>query len=369
MILVGPINKQFPSLILRIALALGALSLCMAAIPRGLHAQEKPRMIVEQDCALFAVAPDNKIACSVQRTKRMKKLFIERDDIFVAEPSGHTKQIIEGSKFMPVPPPSSYIVDAMRWSPDSRRLAVDITLQQASSEDDSGPPVPHRVIALLSEDGQEIRVAGSKTRFIEDAFNGAWLTDGETAVYLTGGGPYNIVRVRPAEGKTTTLFEGHTFDAVVWDPKRNRAFAVGRNLSILGREALVELDLLHETVTEVGRVDGAATKLSVSPSGRKVAYWVDGETIEIRNIGSNPNPIRMRVGVGRFEWAPDEKRIFLKHGAEDKSGDIVWIGIPDGSFHETLHDLMFHDFRITQDGESIIVAEPGKKILKVYPLP
>jgi len=326
-------------------------------------------MIVEEDCALFAVAPDNKIACSVQRMKRMKKVTIERDDIFVADSGGRTKRIIEGSKFMPVPPPATYIVDAMRWSPDSRRLAVDITLQQATSEDDSGPPVPHRVIALLGEDGEEIRVAGSKTRFIEDAFNAAWLADGGSAVYLTGGGPYNIVRVRPSEGKTTTLFEGHTFDAVVWDPKRNRAFAVGRNLSILGREALVELDLLHETVTEVGRIDGAATKLSVSPSGRKVAYWVDGETIEIRDIGSNPKPVRVRVGVGRFEWAPDERRIFLKRGLDDKSGNIVWIGISDGNFHQTLHDLMFHDFRITQDGESIIVAEPGKRILKEYPLP
>ena len=350
-------------------LALIGLALWAAASRAPLYAQERPKMIVEEDCAQFAVAPDNKIACSVQRLKRMKKLLIERDDIWVADPGGHTKKIVEGEKFMPVPPPSTYIIESMRWSPDSRRLAADLTLQQATSEEDSGPPVPHRVIALLNEDGQEIRVSGSKTRFIEDAMNGAWLADGQTAVYLTGGGPYNIVRVRPAEGKTSTLFEGHTFDAVVWDPKRNRAFAVGRNLSVLGREALVELDLLHETVSEVGRVDSAASKLSVSPSGKKVAYFVDGETIEIRDIGSSPKPVRVRVGVGRFEWAPDEKRIFLKRGLDDKSGNIVWIGIPDGNFHRTLHDLMFHDFEITPDGESIIVAEPGKKILKVFPLP
>jgi hypothetical protein len=363
------IGKQCPAVSARTALAVGTLVLWAGAVPAGLHAQEKPKMIVEEDCAVFSVAADNKIACSVQHFKRMKKFAMERDDIWVADPSGRTKRIVEGAKFMPVPPPATYIVDALRWSPDSRHLAADITLQQATSEDDTAAPVPHRVVALLSDDGQEIRVAGSKTRFIEDAANGAWLADGETAVYLTGGGPYNIVRVRPAEGKTTTLFEGHTFDAVVWDANRNRAFAVGRNLSVLGREALVELDLLHETVTEVGRVDSAASKLTVSPSGKKVAYFVDGETIEIRDISSSPKPLRVRVGVGRFEWAPDEKRIFLKRGLEDKSGSIVWISIPEGNFHRTLHDLMFHDFRITPDGESIIVAEPGKKILKVYPLP
>lgn len=329
--------------------------------------QEKPRLEFDEDVASFAVSQDNKIACAVPRMKRIKKIVIERDDIWVVNPGGGKKRIIEGDKFMPVPPPTTYTVDSLAWSPDGRRIAMNMNVQIISTEDTSAV-TGGKQIALLEEDGQEIKVAGSKTRFIEDAWNGAWLADGQTVVYLSGVGPYKIMRVRPSDGKTTELFEGHTFDAVTWDARRNQAYAVGRNLSISGRLALVQLDLMKETVREISRLEEFFGRLSVSSTGRSVGYFENGDTITVVDVTNPQKPARVRAGIGRFEFARDERRVLLKRGPEEKSGDLVWVGLTNGSFRPILHALLVHDFRIAPDGDSIVVTDPGRRILKVYPL-
>ena len=225
-----------------------------------------------------------------------------------------------------------------------------------------------KAVALLSADGQEIKVAGSKTRFIEGAANATWLADGNTIVYLTGGGPFTITRVRPDDGKATDLFEGHVFDTVIWDAKRNRAFAIGNNLSLHGGQALVELDLLHETVREVARLEDYQGSLSLSPSGQKIGYFEDGDTIDVLDTSGQSKPLRVRTGFGRFGWSRDERRVLLKRGPAEKSNILTWVGLYDDSFASILHGLEFHDFQIAPDGETIAVTDPGKRILKVYPL-
>lgn len=346
---------------------LAAALVMTLAVANASFAQEKPRLLFEEDVAAFAVSQDNKIACAVPRMKRIKKIVIERDDIWVVTPSGGKKRILEGDKFMPVPPPSQYVVDSLAWSPDGRRIAVNMTVQIISTEDTSAIN-GGKQIALLEEDGQEIKVAGSKSRFIEDAWNGAWLADGQTVVYLTGVGPFKIMRVRPADGKITELFEGHTFDAVTWDAKRNQAFAVGRNLSVSGRLALVQLDLVNETVREISRLEEFFGRLSVASSGKRVGYFENGDTITVIDVANPQKPARVRAGIGRFEFARDERRVLLKRGPEEKSGDLVWVGLADGSFRPILHALLVRDFRIAPDGDSIVVTDPGRRILKVYPL-
>jgi hypothetical protein len=339
----------------------------MLAVTGTAFAQEKPPVLFEEDAATFAVSQDNKIACAVPRMKRIKKIVIERDDIWVLAPGGGKRRIVEGDKFMPVPPPTQYVVDSLAWSPDGRRLAMSMTVQVISTEDTSDI-TGGKQIALLEEGGEEIRVAGSKARFIEEAWNGAWLADGASVVYLSGVGPYKIMRVRPSDGKTTELFEGHTFDAVTWDAKRNQAFAVGRNLSVSGRLALVQLDLVKETVREISRLEEFFGRLSVSSSGKRIGYFENGDTITVVDVANAQKPTRVRAGIGRFEFAKDDQRVLLKRGPEEKSGDLVWIGLRDGSFHPILHGLLVHDFKIAPDGDSIAVTEPGRRILKVWPL-
>ena len=338
----------------------------MAVAPLILRAQGKPTMTIEHDCAKFAISDDSKIVCAVPHVKRMKKIIIQRDDVWVASDKGHEKEIVEGEKFVPVPPPASYEVDTLAWSPDGRRIAMSMTTQHPSSEDE--PAAGAKAIALLDDDGHEIKVEGSKTRFIEGAVRATWLADGKSVVYLTGAGPYKISRVRPGDGDTAILFGGATFDAVAWDAKNNQAFALGSNLSLSGRLELVQLDLVHETVREVTRLDMYQGQLSISPSGHKVAFFYDGDTIEVRDLANPTKPTRVRVGFGQFQWSRDEQRVLLKRGPEDKSGDLVWVGLYKESFVPALYGLEYHAFQIAPNGEFIAVTEPGKEVLKVFPL-
>jgi hypothetical protein len=86
------------------------------------------------------------------------------------------------------------------------------------------------------------------------------------------------------------------------------------------------------------------------------------------DLANSKKPLRVHAGYGRFGWSKDERRVLLKRGPDEKSNNLVWVGLADGSFTPILHDLLYHDFAITPDGNSILVAEPGKQSLKMYPL-
>jgi hypothetical protein len=358
-------------------------------LPLAARAQDAPKLVIDEDCEAFDISGDNSIVYAVSRLKRVKKLVIPRDDISIATGPGKTRKIVEADKFMPIPPPTGYMVNALAWSPDRQHIAADLTLEQPppgyeeqvardkKKQDDTERDAQEdrslasvggtKVVALLDGEGREIKVAGSKTRFIENAAHGTWLANG-SVVYLTAGGPYAITLVRPSDGQTTGLFQGHTFDAVIWDAPHNRAFAVGSNLSLRGQLTLVQLDLIHESVTEIAKLENYKGSLSLSPSGTKVGFFEDGDTIEVIDIANPSKRLRVRAGFGRFEWSRDERRVLLKRGPEERSNDLVWVGLYDDSFLPALHDLSFRDFHITPDLESVAVTVPGKRVLKVYPL-
>jgi dipeptidyl aminopeptidase/acylaminoacyl peptidase len=350
-------------------------------------AQDSPKFVINDDCQVFDIASNNSIVYAVPHLKRIRRLVLERDDISVADPSGRTRHIVDADRFLAPTPPSGFVVNSLSWSPDGRRIAVSMTLQEApagftmdkkeakkrGNMDDAEDNAPilakggGKAIALLEDDGREIKVANPKTRFIEGGVDAAWLADGKTAVYLTGGPPWAISRVQPEDGKTSVLFEGHKFDAVVWDAKRNQAFAIG-DLSLRGQQTLVKLDLLHEFVTEIARVKNYQGSLTVSPSGDSVGFFEDGDTVEVIDVLHPDQPLQMRVGYGRFGWGREERHILLKRGPEERSNILLWIGLHDGTFKSVLHGLVFHDFEIAPDGETLAVTDPGRRILKVYPL-
>ncbi len=378
----GAQNRWLTSL-LCLPLILGVLLFHVAASP----AQDSPKFVINEDCQVFDIATNNSIVYSVPHLKRIRRLVLERDDISVATSSGRTRQIVDADRLLPPTPPSGFVVTSLSWSPDSRRIAVSMTMQEApagfmtdkkeakkrGNMDDNEENTPiqpkggGKAIALLEDDGREIKVANSKTRFIEGGVDAAWLADGKTAVYLTGGPPWAISRVQPDDGKISVLFEGHKFDAVVWDAKRNQAFAVG-DLSLRGQQTLVKLDLLHEFVTEIAHVKNYQGSLTVSPSGDRVGFFEDGDTVDVIDLAHPDQLLRMRVGYGRFGWGREERRILLKRGPEERSNILLWVGLHDGTFTSVLHGLVFHDFEIAPDGETLAVTDPGRRILKVYPL-
>ena len=353
------------SLAFRAALLLAAMGLALAS---GIaRAQAMPKTVIDEDCSAFAVSQNNQIVCSVPQQKTKKKLTIERDDIWVVSSSGSKKKILEGEKFMPLIPPTTYVIESLAWSPDNKKIAVSMTIEPLSDDEDE-PAEGKKAILLLDEDGTEIHVAGLKTRFIEGGIRATWLADDQSVVYLSPGPPYEIHRVRPADGKFETLFDGKTVDALQWNAKRNEAYVVETSLSVMGKQQLAALDLLHESVREITRLPDYDGELSVSESGRHIGYFADGDTLEVRDVAHPFRPIRVNAGKGRFEWSADETRVLLKRGPEDRSGDLVWVGLKDGSFTPLLHDLEFHDFKIAPDGRSIVLAQVGKRSLMVYEL-
>jgi hypothetical protein len=386
--------------ILTIALTLASL------LASRLLAQAKPVMTIEADCQAFAIAPDNKIVYAVRRIHGVKKLVIERDDIWVATPDGKRKRILEGEKWMPKAEKASYAIQSLAWSPDSRRIAVGMTMSTIS-KDLSAITAGANVMLLLDEDGREINVAGAgpkpaapapaaaapsaapakpgfsssddassasqepsgpapRASVVQDTASAAWLADGESLVFLSAVQPFQISRMRPSDGKKTLLFEGHAYQAVVWDTSRNQAFAVGQGLR--GGLALIQLDLVHETLRELARLNAYESSLVVSGSGKKVGYFIDGDTMEVRDVARPEKPIDVRTGGGRFEFSKDDTKVLLKRGPARQSNDLVWITLPNGDFHPFMHDILFHNFEITPDGNSVALTQPGKEILMVYKL-
>ena len=163
----------------------------------------------------------------------------------------------------------------------------------------------------------------------------------------------------------------------------NSAIAVEQDHNLTGPSRLQRLDLLSDNAKELATLEGYEGGASVSPSGKKVAYFIDKEILEIRDLTSLNRVARLRVGLGVFRWSSDESRILLKRSLEKKSGDLVWFDLPPlpaaSSGQDVLvsqpqpisilHGLTFRDFAISPDGRFLAVVITGKRNLLVFPLP
>jgi hypothetical protein len=370
------------------------LPIALCSAPR-LRAQGTPKTVINEDCRAFDISSQSDIVYAVPHRKFIKKYILDRDDIYIATSKGKTNHIVDADKFIPAPPVEGFAVNSLSWSPDGKRIAVNMTLQPLpprleaeierkknkhkdkekhdESSDDDGesdyqPPKPApggSAVVLFDDRGQEMRVARAKTRFIEGAANATWLAGDQYVVYMAGD---QIVRVRPSDGSTTKLFEGHPFRAVVWDAPRSRAFAVGEDLTVRGGLALVELDLLQQRITPIAPLTSYRSSLTVSASGKWVGFFENGDTIEAINVGNPSQPLRAHAGLGFFQFGPTDRRVLLKRGPKGQSNNLVWVGLHDDSFTPALHGLEYHEFQIAPGGNSLAVTEPGKRILKIYPL-
>jgi hypothetical protein len=145
---------------------------------------------------------------------------------------------------------------------------------------------------------------------------------------------------------------------------------------------LQRLDLLAQDDKELATLQDYQGGLSISPSGKKAAYFIDKEVLEIRDLSDLRRVARVRVGVGVYHWAPDERRILLKRAVEKKTAELAWFDVPelaetvDGKDvpvaqpapQPILRAIGFRDFEISADGKFLGVIAPGKHNLFVFPL-
>jgi dipeptidyl aminopeptidase/acylaminoacyl peptidase len=375
----GPI-RRFPRSFVLLFFFLTCFS-----VPRA-RAQDldKPLQNIDDEITAFSFAPDGRVVYSVRRTLKTKKYDLQHDDIWLMETNGKRRRLLQGDKFKVGSEPFSYAVDAFHWSPNGREILAQ--LFTTSVVDESGRTQDSLQTIALEDSGKEIHF-GKGENTIEDCFNATWLQDNSTIIYLTEAIKPRILfsfrYFNIATGPAGPAFEGRTFLDSDRIPGTNAAIAVERDRAMSGPPRLQRLELLAQDATEVATLDGYQGGLSVSPSGTKVAYFIDREILEVRDIAAPDHFVRLRVGLGVFHWAPDEQRILLKRAIERKSADIVWIAIPPLPEQQPgkevpiitptpqpiLHGITFREFAISPDGRFLGVVLPGKRNLEIFPLP
>jgi len=296
------------------------------------------------------------------------------------------KKIKKHKEEKPVPPPFSYKVEGFRFSPNGRTVLVQLLSSRESEE--SSRPQDERMTLVLDESGREIRLNGDNA-VLHNARDAVWLTDGQTIVFLTEAVEPNMLfsfkYANVRTGPAGNAFEGRTFITSVPIPNSNSAIAIERDRNLSGPPRLQKLDLLSQDDKELATLDGYETGLSVSPSGKRVAYYVDKEVLEVRDLDSPSRLARVRIGLGAIQWSRDETYLLIKRSPERKSADLVWIALPPlagvkGITSDLipvlqpqpvpiLHGLTYRDFAISPDGHSLAVIPPGKHNVLLFPLP
>jgi hypothetical protein len=367
------------------------------------RAQENPAFKIDEDISRFAFSGGGRIAFATRHLFSVKKIQLQRDDIWIAETDGKKRRILLGEKFVRGTAPFSYIVRGLRWSPDGSKIAAELGTSEMINDD--GDTREGVMTLLLDDEGREITIPGADS-VIPGATNAAWMADGVSVVYLTAQAQANaqaagadrspskppasppasklftMSRVRPFAEGASALFPGQLFSVAAWNVKQDGCAAIERDAAAGGLPRLVALDLARESSRELGTLEGYAGGLSISPSGKRVAYWIDNEQLEVREVTGPSRMARVRVAVGTLAWSGDEARVLVKRGPALRSGGLVWIALPPltavaaGAAPATaeiaprsiLHDLEFRQFDISPDGRFLGVVEPGKRNLLVYPV-
>jgi len=359
---------------------------CMiwCGLPARAQEIDKPVQNIDEDITAFGFTSDGRIAYAVNRPFRTKQYDLEHDDIWIQDANGKRRRIFMGDKFQRSTP-FTYSVNSLRWSPNGHLLLAELF---TATVDETGKTVDSTMTLVLDESGKEVHL-GAGDNVIKDAANACWLLDNATIVYLS-----EVVKpkvlfsfhyVNRTGGPPGPVFEGRTFLDFVQRPGTNEAFAVERDRNLSGPPRLQRLDLLSQDDHEVATLDGYDGGLSLSPSGSKIAYYIDREAVEIRDLANPTRTARVRAGFGVFRWAPDETRLLLKRSVEKKSGDLVWIDLPPLTTRSAVdkdppavtqptpiplfRGLTFREFAISPDGRFIGVIAVGRRNLAVYPLP
>jgi len=345
---------------------------------------DKPLQSIDDDITAFAFAPDGRIVYSVHRSFKTKLYDLEHDDIWLQDAGGKRRRLLEGQKFTRGNQPFSYIGNSFRFSANGRIILAE--LLTTTVVDDSGKAEDSFQTLLLDDSGKEIRIAKGDS-IIPDAADPFFLPDNVTINFLSEAVKprmlFSLKATRLNTGAFKSPHEDRTFRDVFALPGASSAIAIEQDRAMTGPSRLQRLDLFSDDDKELATLDSYEGGLSVSPSGKKVAYFIDKEILEVRDLAAPNLLARLRVGLGVFRWSPDESRILLKRAIEKKSGDLVWIDLPPLSAHSPdqdipisqpvpapiLHGLTFRDFAISPDGRFLAVIIPGKRSLLVFPLP
>ena len=343
---------------------------------------DKPSINIDEEVTAFAYAPDGRIVFSVRRMFKAKKYDLQRDDIWIMEPGGKRKRIFEGQKFTNGNGLFTYQVESFTWSPNSHIIAV--SLFTTSMDPESGAREDTPALLLLEDTGREIRTNGKDALILNAQFP-VWFRDNQNFVYLSSEdmpqGLFSLQTFNISTGPAGKPFEGRTFEGASRISGSNACIAVERPPHYEGPARLQRLELLSQDDKEVATLDAYAGGISVSPGGNLVAYFLDKEVLEIRDLTAPVRVARLRVGLGVLQWSVDESRIYLKRTIEKKSADLATFRVPQLHAYPPhaeipvaepdpailLHGLTVREYSLSPDGRSLAIVLPGKRNLQVFP--
>jgi len=356
------------------------LWLVPCAAPVRPQNMDKPVMNVDEEVTAFAYAPDGRIIFSVRRMFKTKKYVLQRDDIWLLETNGKRKKLLDGLKFTHGDKPFTYQVESFTWSPNGHIVAIQ--LFTTTEDPDSEQHEDVRALLLLDDNGRELHPSG-KDALVMEAESPMWLRDNGTLVYLKPEVERDLFAMQylyMSSGPATKAFEGRTFMTAVRIPGSNSAIAIERDRNMDGPPRVQRLDLQSQDDHELATLDAFVGGLSISPTGTKIAYFVDREVLEFRDLEDPRKVARLRVGLGVLAWSADETRIYLKRTVEKKSADLVSFAVPrlvaygknqgvlvaEPEPFSLLHGLTVREYGLSPDGRFLAVVFPGKRNLQVF---
>jgi dipeptidyl aminopeptidase/acylaminoacyl peptidase len=345
---------------------------------------DKPLQSIDEQITAFAYAPDGRLVYSVYRKVKTKEYdALEHDDIWLQDLNGKRRRLLEGQKFTHGNQTFSYLVDSFRWSPNGHFILAQFL--NTAVLDDAGKTEDSFQTLLLDDSGREIHINKGDS-VIPDAATPFFLPDNATIAFLSETVKprqlFSLKSTRIDTGPLKSPNDGRTFRDISPVPGTVSIVAVEQDRAMNGPNRLQRLDLFTDNDKELATLEGYEGALTVSPSGKKVAYFIDKEILELRDLTSPNRLARLRIGLGVYRWSPDESRILLKRSIEKKSGDLVWIDLPPlaaSSGHDipvseptpipVLRGYSVRDLAISPDGRSLAVVITGRRNLFVFPLP
>lgn len=344
---------------------------------------EKPLHSINDDVTAFAFGPDGRIVYSVRQLVKTKKYDLQRDDIWLQDAGGRRRRLLEGNKLVYSNPLFSYSVDGFRFAPDGHTILAELFVTLVT--DESGTTSDTQMALLFDDSGKLLKIADTK-EFLFEAADPGWMSDNSTVAYLKEVLKphllFSLFAFHRGDDRPHPVFEGRTFLGAAWFPRMSVALAVERDRNMSGPPRLQRLNITLESDQELATLDGFSGGLSISPSGKLCAYYIDNEVLEVRDLAAPNRVARLRIGMGVFQWAPGENRILLKRAPEKKSGELVWIDLPSlaafpagqsapvvqPALTPLFHNLAFREFAVSADGRFLALVAPGKHNLQVFPL-
>ncbi|MGH9817119.1 MAG: hypothetical protein ACRD5F_10385, partial [Candidatus Acidiferrales bacterium] len=103
------------------------LLLFLAALTPALA--QAPAEVIEQECVAMDFSRDGRLAYAVRRVITVRRVQMQRDDIWLRTPDGKRKRIVDGERLVQGGAPFSYAIQSLRWGPAGKHLTVEMTVR------------------------------------------------------------------------------------------------------------------------------------------------------------------------------------------------------------------------------------------------